>query len=63
LDASWAIIEIMIYETNDKGLIIYAELKCTLLNRAQQETILKFYKVLAVPAVLYGSECWTLTKQ
>jgi hypothetical protein len=38
-------------------------IKCTLLNRSQQETILKFYKVLAVPAVLYGSECWTLTKQ
>jgi hypothetical protein len=38
-------------------------IKRTLLNRAQQETILKFYKVLAVPAVLYGSECWTFTKQ
>jgi hypothetical protein len=38
-------------------------IKRTLLNRAQQETILKFYKVLAVPALLYGSECWTLTKQ
>jgi hypothetical protein len=25
--------------------------------------ILKFYEVLSVPAVLYGSKCWTLTKQ
>jgi hypothetical protein len=40
-----------------------ATIKHTLLNTAQQDTILKFYKVLAVPAFLYGSECWTLTKQ
>jgi hypothetical protein len=25
--------------------------------------ILKFYEVLEVPAFLYGSECWTVTKQ
>jgi hypothetical protein len=35
----------------------------TLLKRAQLETILKFYKFLAVPALLYDSECWTLTKE
>jgi hypothetical protein len=38
-------------------------IKRTLLNRAQQETILKFDKVLSVPALLHGSECWTLTRQ
>jgi hypothetical protein len=38
-------------------------IKRTLLNRSQQQAILKFYKVLAVPAVLYGSGCWTLTRQ
>jgi hypothetical protein len=38
-------------------------IKRTLLNRAQQEIILKFYKVLAVPALLYDSECRTVTKQ
>jgi hypothetical protein len=38
-------------------------IKRTLLNKSQQETILKFYKVLAVPSLLYGSECWYLTKQ
>jgi len=25
------------------------------------ETLLKFYKILAVPMLLYG-QCWTLTK-
>jgi hypothetical protein len=39
------------------------KIKHTLLNKSQQETILKFYKVLAVPSVLYDRECWTLTKQ
>jgi hypothetical protein len=38
-------------------------IKHNLVNRSQQDTILKFYKVLAVPVLLYGSECWTLTKQ
>jgi hypothetical protein len=37
--------------------------KHTLLNRSQQETILKFYKISAVSALLYSSECWTLTIQ
>jgi hypothetical protein len=39
------------------------KIKRTLHNRSQQETFLKFYKALAAPAVFYGSECWTLTKQ
>jgi hypothetical protein len=34
-----------------------------MVNRAQKETILKFYKVLALPALLHGSEYCTLTKQ
>jgi hypothetical protein len=38
-------------------------LNVTVLNRAQQETILNFYKVLEVAALLHGSECWTLTEQ
>jgi hypothetical protein len=38
-------------------------IKRTLLNRAQQEKTLKLYKILAVTALLYGSECWTSTKQ
>jgi hypothetical protein len=28
-----------------------------------QETILKSYNVLSIPALLYGIECWTVTKQ
>jgi hypothetical protein len=33
------------------------------LNKSQEEAILKLYRVLAVPAVLYGRICWTLTNQ
>ena len=28
----------------------------------RKETKFKFYKVMAVPVLLYGSENWTLTK-
>lgn len=41
---------------------ICGTIKRTLLNKTRKETILKFYKVLAVPSLLYGSECWTLTE-
>jgi len=26
------------------------------------QTLLKFYRVVAIPMLLYDSECWTLTK-
>jgi hypothetical protein len=32
-------------------------IKDILINKSQQETILKFYKALAIPALLYASEC------
>lgn len=32
------------------------------LKQTRKETKLKFYKVMAVPMFLYGSECWTLRK-
>ena len=32
------------------------------LKNTRKETLLKFYKVMAVPLILYGSEFWTLTK-
>jgi hypothetical protein len=31
-------------------------MKCSSLNKSQQETILNFYKVLAVPALLYRQQ-------
>jgi hypothetical protein len=31
--------------------------------KSQKDTILNIYKDLAVPVLLYGSECWILTKQ
>lgn len=35
----------------------------TLKNKTRRETQLKFYKVMAVPALLYGAETWVLTKK
>jgi hypothetical protein len=33
----------------------------TLLKRVRTENILKFYKTLVIPTLLYGTETWTLT--
>jgi hypothetical protein len=52
----------MIYKTNYKGLIIYAEL-LNALYLTELDKRLKFYKVFAVLVLLYGSDCWTVTKQ
>lgn len=35
----------------------------TLRNKVRKETQLKFYKVLAVPVILYGSESWILRRK
>lgn len=35
----------------------------TFRNKIRKETKLKFYKVMAVPTLAYGSETWTLTKK
>jgi hypothetical protein len=54
----------MTCKTNYKGKIIYAEQANALYStNPSKETILKLYKVLAVPGHLHGSECWTFTKQ
>jgi hypothetical protein len=49
----------------DNKLIKFQQLigttKKTLLKRVRTETILKFYKTLVIPTLLYGSETWTLT--
>jgi hypothetical protein len=37
--------------------------KRTLLGKAQNQLILKFYEVMGIPVLPYGSECWYLTKQ
>lgn len=34
----------------------------TLGSRIRKDTKLKFYKVMAMPVLTYGSETWTLTK-
>jgi hypothetical protein len=50
----------------DNKLIKFQQLvgttKKTLLKRVRTETILKFYKTLVIPTLLYGSETWTLTE-
>jgi hypothetical protein len=35
----------------------------TLKTKTRKETNLKFYKIMAVPVLLYGSETWTLRKK
>lgn len=35
----------------------------TLKRKVRKETIMKFYKVIAIPTCLYGSETWTMTKR
>jgi hypothetical protein len=44
-----------------KFLQLRATITRTLLKRVRKETVLKFYKTLAVPVLLYGAENWTLT--
>jgi hypothetical protein len=38
-------------------------IKRTLAGKVRKETLLRFYKIMAMPTLLYGSECWTLTKR
>jgi hypothetical protein len=37
-------------------------IKRTLINKTRKDTQLKFYKVMAVPVLLYGCENWTLNR-
>jgi hypothetical protein len=49
----------------DNKLIKFQQLigttKKTLLKRVRTETVLKFYKTLVIPTLLYGTETWALT--
>jgi hypothetical protein len=42
---------------------ISGTIKRTLAGKVRKKTLLRFYKIMAIPALLYGSECWTLTKR
>jgi hypothetical protein len=42
---------------------ICGTIKRTLAGKVLKETLLRFYKIIAIPTLLYGSECWTLTKR
>jgi hypothetical protein len=41
---------------------ICGTIKRTSARKVRKETLLRFYKIMAIPTSLYGSECWTLTK-
>jgi hypothetical protein len=42
---------------------ICGTIKRTLDGKVMKETLLRFYKIMSIPTLLYGSECWTLTKR
>lgn len=54
--------EVDIQQKIEKFNYYNGTIKRTLKNKVQTETMLKFYKVAAVPSLTYGSECWTTTK-
>jgi hypothetical protein len=39
------------------------QLKKTLVREVKKDMLLKFYKVLAIPMLLYRAECWSLNRQ
>ena len=47
----------------DKFNYINGTIKRTLGNKVRRETLLKFYKVMSLPVLLYGSETWVLNKR
>jgi hypothetical protein len=42
---------------------ICGTIKRTLARKVRKETLFRFYKIMAIPTLLYGSEYWTLTKR
>ncbi|KAJ4434931.1 hypothetical protein ANN_23503 [Periplaneta americana] len=46
----------------NKFLRLIGTIKRTLINKVDRKTVLKFYKTLAIPTLLYGSETWILTR-
>jgi hypothetical protein len=42
---------------------ICGTIKRTLAGKVRKETLLRIYKILAIPNPPYGSECWALTKR
>jgi hypothetical protein len=41
---------------------ICGTIKRTLAGKVTKETLLRFCKIMVIPTLLHGSECWTLTK-
>jgi hypothetical protein len=43
-----------------KTHVDYGPIERTLTNKARKDTQIRFYKVMATPVLLYGSETWPL---
>ena len=46
----------------EKFNYINGTIRRTLKNKTRKETMIKFYKVMSVPAITYGSETWIINK-
>ena len=46
----------------EKFNFINGTIRRTLKNKVRKETMLKFYKVMSLPTITYGSETWTINK-
>ncbi|KAJ4432363.1 hypothetical protein ANN_20982 [Periplaneta americana] len=46
----------------NKFLRLIGTIKRTLINKVDRQTVLRFYKTLAIATLLYGSETWILTR-
>jgi hypothetical protein len=42
---------------------IWGTVKMTLAGKVREETLLRFYKIMAIPTLSYGSECWALARR
>ncbi|KAJ4426453.1 hypothetical protein ANN_27267 [Periplaneta americana] len=50
-------------EKIEKFNYINGTIRRTLKSKARKDTLLKFYKVISVPSLLYGSETWVMKKK
>lgn len=50
-------------EKIEKFNYINGTIRRTLKSKARKDTLLKFYKVMSVPSLLYGSETWVMKKR
>jgi hypothetical protein len=54
--------EVILGKQDGRFQQICGRIKRTSARKVRKETFLRFYKIMAI-TLLYGSECWTLTKR